>query len=229
MEKIVEGKRKLLLAGNSGYCNHVMAMLYEIADYSLNSLKCVPTEIVCTSEIRQWGRPGERGCRKAPVMQTTIQKDENSRRISSTLYNPRRKPISNVAAENMRSKLCSKDLRIGFAHCMNFMENDEKVSTEFGDFPTGSTLANQLSPVEFDVKLEFNIEKCNIIKFSVQEFVNLPINFTDKHSPVVPGHWTLTDHEAYYYSKIRISNENSKKYEEDTSVQKQNWSWNQKL
>ena len=29
-------------AGNSGYCNHIMAMLYEIADYSLHSFKSVP-------------------------------------------------------------------------------------------------------------------------------------------------------------------------------------------
>ena len=29
-------------AGNSSYCNHIMAMLYEIADYSLHSFKSVP-------------------------------------------------------------------------------------------------------------------------------------------------------------------------------------------
>ena len=29
-------------AGNSSYCNHVMALLLEIADYSLNELKVVP-------------------------------------------------------------------------------------------------------------------------------------------------------------------------------------------
>ena len=32
-------------AGKSGYCNHVMALLFEIADYSLNRLKCIPEEI----------------------------------------------------------------------------------------------------------------------------------------------------------------------------------------
>ena len=40
-------------AGNSGYCNHVMVMLYEIADYSLHSLKSIPLELTCTSKIRQ--------------------------------------------------------------------------------------------------------------------------------------------------------------------------------
>ena len=41
------------LAGRSGYYNHIMAMLYEIADYSLNSLKPVPLKLACTSKIRQ--------------------------------------------------------------------------------------------------------------------------------------------------------------------------------
>ena len=77
-------------AGNSGYCNHIMAMLYEIADYSLHSLKYVPLELACTSKIRQWGVPGEKYCRKAPVMEAIIQKREKSRGITCTLYNPRR-------------------------------------------------------------------------------------------------------------------------------------------
>ena len=45
-------------AGLSGYCNHVMALLLEVADYSLNQLKSVPEEITCTSRLRQWGIPG---------------------------------------------------------------------------------------------------------------------------------------------------------------------------
>ena len=40
------------LAGGNAYYNHIMAMLYEIADYSLNSLKSVPLELACTSKIR---------------------------------------------------------------------------------------------------------------------------------------------------------------------------------
>ena len=40
-------------AGKSGYCNHVMALLLELADYSLSQFKSVPKEIVCTSRLRQ--------------------------------------------------------------------------------------------------------------------------------------------------------------------------------
>ena len=40
-------------AGKSGYCNHVMALLHELAEYSLNSLEKVPPEKACTSQLRK--------------------------------------------------------------------------------------------------------------------------------------------------------------------------------
>ena len=54
-------------AGKSGYCNHVMALLLELADYSLRGLKKVPEEKACTSVARQWGIPGNKDLPIAPV------------------------------------------------------------------------------------------------------------------------------------------------------------------
>ena len=76
-------------AGKSGYCIHVMALLLELADYSLSQFKFVPEEIACTSRLRQWGVPGET-MQKAPVMETTVQKQPSSKGITSTLYDPRK-------------------------------------------------------------------------------------------------------------------------------------------
>ena len=47
-------------AGKSGYCNHVMALLLELADYSLRGLKKIPEEKACTNVARQWGIPGNK-------------------------------------------------------------------------------------------------------------------------------------------------------------------------
>ena len=47
-------------AGKSSYCNHVMALLIEIADYYLHQLAEVPEEAACTERARRWGIPGER-------------------------------------------------------------------------------------------------------------------------------------------------------------------------
>ena len=43
--------------GESGYCNHIMALLFEITDYSLHQLISVPEEKGCTSMARSWGVP----------------------------------------------------------------------------------------------------------------------------------------------------------------------------
>ena len=48
-------------ARKSGYCNHVMALLLELADYSLSQFKSVPEEIAYRSRLRQWGVSGEPG------------------------------------------------------------------------------------------------------------------------------------------------------------------------
>ena len=76
-------------AGKSGYCNHVMVLLLELADYSLRELKKIPEEKACANVARQWGIPGNKDLPKAPVMSTTIKKQAEKQGISSTLYDPR--------------------------------------------------------------------------------------------------------------------------------------------
>ena len=57
--------------GKSGYCNHVMALLLELADYSLSQFKSVPKKIACTNRLRQRGVPRET-MQKAQVMETAV-------------------------------------------------------------------------------------------------------------------------------------------------------------
>ena len=104
-------------AGKSGYCNHVMALLFDIADYSLNRLKCIPEEISCTSRLRQWGISGEVSI-KAPVMSTTIQKNSNKKGISNTLFSPRKieeDSLQKIRITTLQEKLRRIDPCIGFA------------------------------------------------------------------------------------------------------------------
>ena len=210
-------------ARNSGYSNHIMAILYEIADYYLHSLKFIPLELACTSKIRQWGVPGEKYYRKAPVTETIIQKREKSRGITCTLYDPRRNKNPTVlrkSAMDLKAKLQSEDSRIDFSHCNFFMESNKGTSTDFGVFPTGPIIAQQLNPVEFDIKFLVNIEKSSTWDFSVQEFTNLPLKLIGKYEPVIPVHWYLSLSEMEYFNEIRINIENSKQLEEDKFNQK---------
>ena len=76
-------------AGKRLYCNHVMALLLEVADYSLGGFRKVHEEKACTSVAKQWRIPGIKNLPKTPVMSTTIKKQAEKQEISSTLYVPR--------------------------------------------------------------------------------------------------------------------------------------------
>ena len=95
------------------------------------------------------------------------------------------------------------------------MEYDEGISTDFGVSPTGSTIAQQLNLVEFDIKFLVHIEKSSTWNFSVQEFTNLPLKLISKYEPAIPAHWCLSLPEMEYFNENRINNENSKQLEED--------------
>ena len=49
-------------AGKSGYCNNVMALFYEITEYSLNQRTEVTQEKLCTSLLREWRVPENNQC-----------------------------------------------------------------------------------------------------------------------------------------------------------------------
>ena len=55
-------------AGKSGYCNHVMALLIQLAKYSLSGIEKIPDEVACASTARQWGVPGNKEVPKAPLI-----------------------------------------------------------------------------------------------------------------------------------------------------------------
>ena len=170
-------------AGKSGYCNHVMALLLELADYSLRGLKKVPEEKACTSVARQWGIPGNKDLPKAPVMSTTIKKQADKQGISSTLYDPRIYVDNERFMQKVKKfklQIMNIDKRIGFGHCIPH-ETVDYVNTKYGDFPLGSPISFHLQPLEDNFHIIFsNITKSIdnfIIKISVYgSACNLPFD-----------------------------------------------------
>ena len=79
-----------------------MALLLQLADYSLRGLKKVPVEKAYTSVARQWGIPNNNDLPKAPVMSTTIKMQADKHGISRTLYDPR------IYVECRMNVLCQK-------------------------------------------------------------------------------------------------------------------------
>ena len=76
-------------AGKRWYCNHVMALLLEVADYSLGGFREFHAEKACTSVAKPWRIPGIKNLPETPVMSTTTKKQAEKQEISSTLYDPR--------------------------------------------------------------------------------------------------------------------------------------------
>ena len=137
-------------AGLSGYCNHVMALLFELADYSLNQLFGVPDEIACTSKLRQRGNPGKPSNAKEPVIYLTIHKQYDKKGISCTLYDPRINDSRQNAAsrfQDLALKLKENDSRRGFANCSDSTQTVMK-NTKYGEFVIGSSLSFHLAPTE---------------------------------------------------------------------------------
>ena len=46
-------------ACKSGYCNHMMSLLLELARHSLEDFDRIPEEAACTSMSTKWGIPGK--------------------------------------------------------------------------------------------------------------------------------------------------------------------------
>lgn len=213
-------------AGLSGYCNHIMAFLLEVADYSLNQLPNVPEEISCTSRLRQWGVPGEVS-NKAPVMDTVIQSQTTSRGISSTLYDPRRdKDTPQDSLNLMQAKLQERDKKIGFACCVPPVGlNQEEINTKFGQFVVGSPLSFHLNPVGFTTKVETNINKIKNPLYSEHDYTELPLLFIKDENELVPKDWVNTPTEQNYLNSIKISREKCRLLETDTVSQSKNELW----
>ena len=105
-------------AGKSGYCNHVMALLYKISEYSLNQLTDVPQEKACTSVLRKSGVPGNKEVVKETVIRTTLTSSDRKKGIPPTLYDVRLNfnQIENVPSMlKLKSQLCKIDINIDFA------------------------------------------------------------------------------------------------------------------
>ena len=137
-------------AGNSACCNHVMGLLFEIADYSLHRLSRVPEEISCTSCLRQLRIPGEKYTPKSRLMQTVVRKLPTKQ-----VYDPRKtQALSVERLSKMKNELRNISTRIGFSNCIPPVANTTKMrNTMHGQIIVGSPLSFHLNLIEHTTKI----------------------------------------------------------------------------
>ena len=186
-------------AGQSGYCNHVMALLFELANYSLRQLKTIPEESACTSKQREWGVPSYKKKYALPVMSTNIHGNTNKKGVSSTPFDPRlnenkieHKQIARIKI--LQDELHKKDNKIGFAHVVDMQEKTYE-STKYGSFMVGSPLPNQLAI--FDAGFEIISSISNNTTCETQthlQDVDLPLETIPINSDYFPKTWGVLNY-----------------------------------
>ena len=127
------------------------------------------------------GIPGE-SLQKAPVMETSIQKQPSSRGISSTLYDPRKVSDRNInwdSVSNLIVNLSKRDKNTPFVTCV-------PPPPRYGMFHIGSPLSFHLNPVGFTTNIITNITKQNTPELTLHEFVSLPLNFIKNDEALEP-------------------------------------------
>ena len=215
-------------AGQSGYCNHVMALLLEVADYSLNQLQNVPEEVACTSRSRQWGIPTESSM-KAPVMSTVVQKKPTKKGIQCTIYDPKRieKPENvRLHVKELQQSLQKLDSKkTSFPSAIYNNKNSKVVTNSYGEFDCLSPLAYQLNPVGFTHEIVSDLTKLASYNQSFeQDFISLPLQIINKESNVVPV-WNLNANQKSYIKSITVTEKSCKALEYDTTNQSNSKLW----
>ena len=192
-------------AGKRGYCNHVMALLLELADYSLGGLKKVPEEKTCTNVTRQWGIPSK-NLPKVPVMSTTIKKQAVKQGISSMIYVDNERFMQKV--KRFKFQIMNIDERIGFGNCIPH-GTVEYVNIKYGYFPLGSSISFHLQAIEGDFHTLLTIAKSidnSIIKTSVSgKACNLTFEFLKIENFVVPRNGYFIKKKRSFCSSFRLA------------------------
>ena len=226
------------VAGLSGSCNHVFALLHQTSHFSKSDTKCVPPEVSKTSLQQAWDKPRVLGLRPESIMGTTVQKskinDEVKRKpVACTLYEARveHAQVNNKELmEDVIAKMKDENPLYGFS----YMATPDTVGTSTycktrlgAQTPVGSVLSYQLALTEGHFSVNFNDE--NMSNCTEGCNLNLPIVFPS--FPVSQVH--LSD-ENINYSEIQtfmdehsliIDQQRAAEIEKTTEGQSQCDSW----
>ncbi|XP_073237731.1 uncharacterized protein [Porites lutea] len=163
----VESASCSCVAGKSGFCNHVLALMFKMCKFTLfscNSTKDLTEEqdqqssLACTSQLQQWHKKGGgKNIAPQPVMEVEVTKtkDEEFRLrsgIKSLVYDARMKTTHNVAAEQkLKEQLKQIDPNMGLSQMASEQidqTHTRLVETKFGKCQVGCFLSYQVSLTE---------------------------------------------------------------------------------
>lgn len=163
-------------AGLSGYCNHTVALLYQISHYAKAATAIIPDDLSRTSLPQCWHKPRIEGVSAEPIMQVTPRIPHTDTKPCSsrtcTLYEARRSTAIANNSELLRevqANMAAENPLYG----ITYMASGETDQTEYCRtqldtyVPRGSVLSYQLALTEGDFHVECNFE--SLQKFACVE------------------------------------------------------------
>ena len=192
------------VAGQVGFCNHILALLLKLCKFTLYECKSVADldseedmqpKRTCTSSLQQWHRKG-RGAsiNPEPVMEmlvtkTCLDKPSTSRDpgVRCLLYEARKNMKSQQADESkLLQQLKELNPKMALAQIMTpRSESTSLLATKFGKSPQGSYASYQLSMTEDNFKVYCDTTSVtrldsNNHDLPITAFPRFPLNTSDK-------------------------------------------------
>ena len=221
-------------AGQGGFCNHVYALLKLTAQFVLDKLDEIPSQLPCTSRPCGWTVPKVRkmDVRKETVMETIIKKPKLEKKaqagVKCTLYEARsseQQQLNINGIFEMKETLKRENQNIPIVNALrNSVPPDGWCETKFGKVPVFSPLAYQCSKLGNNFKVYINIDK----KPSSNAATNVPYpEFPHQNIPQYYHHdiSTLETTQNAVLNKIKMTNEQAVVLERATQSQSQNALW----
>ena len=133
------------VAGMSGYCHHIIALLFYLAHCKLYGLKALPDDLTCTSLPQRWSVPRGKTIQQKEIQDLLVKKPQMgadySRYIKSTLYSPSN--VYGILSKSHFNNLSPKPLMASIVPSVQELPGLPSVVTKFGHAVRGSVLSYQ--------------------------------------------------------------------------------------
>ena len=203
-----------------------MALLYEIAWYSVNQVTEVPRKKPAQVFSENREVPGNEEVVKESVMRTTLISSDQKKGKPPTLYDPRLN-FSQVKNVPSMLKLNFKiDRNIDFVHVVpDTPVFDENSLTKYGLQLLGSPLSYQLPPIDINFSILSNLDNLpdlydNAMEPELPE--SLPVTKLDWDYDICE-HASISKHE--FLQKLKVNHTESQSVKKSTRKQRESKEW----
>ncbi|KAK2158237.1 hypothetical protein LSH36_174g04044 [Paralvinella palmiformis] len=125
----------ICVAGKSWYCNHLMALLYQISHFSKSATIIIPDDLSKTSMPMTWQKPRIEGVAAEPIMEVAVHTKYTNREFTSKLYEARAPAAVNNDSDlltSIQETFATENARHGILMARNHVKDTVICRTHLG-------------------------------------------------------------------------------------------------